>query len=109
MPKSAILTQLQPLVSAPPYLTPAVKKLRDVIMNLRQPRQSTISKEELEVECDQMFREGLKITQDEADYLEKCTKLQTQSVIWFSHRKGRITASKFSAVCHKSICLHHSH
>eukprot|EP00731_Ephydatia_muelleri_P003102 Em0001g3102a len=103
MPKSAILTQLQPLVSAPPPLTPAVKKLSDLIMNLRQPRYSTISKDELEIECDRIFREGLKTTQGEADYLEKCTKLQTQSVLWFSHRKGRITASKFSAVCHTSI------
>ncbi|KAL5483853.1 hypothetical protein EMCRGX_G020270 [Ephydatia muelleri] len=103
MLKSAILTQLQPLVPAPPPLTPAVKKLPDLIMNLLQPRYSTISKDELEIECDRIFREGLKITQGEADYLEKCTKLQTQSVLWFSHQKGRITASKFSAVCHTSI------
>lgn len=49
------------------------------------------------------FREGLKISQGEADYLEKCTKLQMQSALSFSHRKGRITASKFGAVCHTSI------
>ena len=72
-------------------------------MNLHQPRCSAISKDELEIECDRIFREGLKIIQGEADYLEECTKLQTQFVLWFSHRKGRITASKFSAVCHTSI------
>ncbi|KAL5459845.1 hypothetical protein EMCRGX_G033228 [Ephydatia muelleri] len=60
MPKSAILTQLQLLVSAPPPLTPAIKKLPDIIMNLHQPRCSTISKDELEIECDRIFREGLK-------------------------------------------------
>ena len=103
MPKSAILTQQQPLVSAPPPLTPAVKKLPGLIMNLYQPRYSTVSNDELEIECDRIFRESLKITQGEADYLEECTKLQMQSVLWFSHRKGRITASKFSAVCHTSI------
>ena len=44
----------------------------------------------------------LKLTQEEADYLEQCTKLQSQSLVWFAHRKGRVTASNFHSVCHTS-------
>ena len=44
----------------------------------------------------------LKVTQEEADYLQQCTKLQTQSLLWFAHRRGRITASNFHSVCHTS-------
>ena len=50
-----------------------------------------------------MFEEELVVTQAEADYLEQSTRLQSQSLTWFSHRRGRITASKFGSVLHTSL------
>ena len=38
------------------------------------------------------------VTQAEADYLEQSTRFQSQSLTLFSHRKGRITVSKFGSV-----------
>ena len=43
------------------------------------------------------------MTEDEAAYLAEATKLQSKSLIWFEHRRARITASKFHTVCHTSI------
>ena len=47
---------------------------------------------ELFRECKRILAEELISTKGEADYLERST-----------HRKGRITASKFKDVCHTSI------
>ena len=43
------------------------------------------------------------VTQAEADYLEQSTRLQSQSLTWFSHRRGRITASKLGSVLRTSL------
>ena len=43
------------------------------------------------------------VTEDESQYLAKCTRLQAQSSIWFEHRKARLTASRFRAICHTSV------
>ena len=45
-------------------------------------------------ECERVFKE-IKVTEDEADYLTKATQLQSESLLWFQHRHGRLTASKF--------------
>ena len=45
----------------------------------------------------------LAITTDEAAYLEECTRLHSQSKLWFDHRAGRITASKFGSVSKASL------
>ena len=42
------------------------------------------------------------VTKEEADYLTQCTLLQSQSLLWHEHRKGRITASHFGSVFHTS-------
>ena len=56
-----------------------------------------MSTEELELACNDVFT-NLKVTKDEADYLEKSTRLQSQSTLWYEHRVGRITASIFRKV-----------
>lgn len=48
--------------------------------------------------CDVLFATGLSVSTSEAEYLEEQTRLQSQSILWFEHRIGRITASKFAAV-----------
>ena len=103
MPKSAILSSLQPNPSCSAAPAPAIHRLPTTLMSLRHPKYRTMSKEDINLECHRIFNEEIKITQEEADYLEKSTKLQAQSLLWFAHRRGRITASKFSAVLHTSI------
>ena len=98
MPKSAILSSLQPNPSCSAAPAPAIHRLPTTLMSLRHPKYRTMSKEDINLECHRIFNEEIKITQEEADYLEKSTKLQAQSLLWFAHRRGRITASKFSAV-----------
>ena len=50
-----------------------------------------------------MFEQELVVMQAEADYLEQSTRLQPRSLTWFSHRKGRITASMFGSLFHTSL------
>ena len=52
--------------------------------------------------CESAFQK-LSITTDEAKYLEESTRLQSQSKLWFDHRVGRITASKFAAISKASL------
>ena len=47
-----------------------------------------------------MLKQELVVTQVEADYLEQSTRLQSRSLTWIKHRRGRITAPKFGAVIH---------
>ena len=43
------------------------------------------------------------MTQEEVTYLEEATRLQSQTLLWFEHRVGRITASRFHAVKSASL------
>ena len=54
-------------------------------------------------ESQRVFEKELKVTNAEAMYLTQCTRLQVQSMVWFEHRKGRLTASRFGAICHTSV------
>lgn len=45
----------------------------------------------------------LSVTSEESKYLEEATRLQSLTLLWFEHRKGRITASKFRAVRFTSL------
>ena len=53
----------------------------------------------LREECEKAFNQGvLHVKESEAKYLEEQTRLEAQSQLWFQHRVGRITASKFGDV-----------
>ena len=54
------------------------------------------------LECELILNQ-VKFSQEDAHYLSEATSLQSQSLLWFEHRKGRITASQFGAVCRTSI------
>ena len=43
---------------------------------------------------------SLKVTADEAQYVEEFTRLQSQSLVWFEQRAGRITSSVAHDVLH---------
>ena len=60
-------------------------------------------------ECENIFF-SLSVTSEQAAYLERMTREQTKSRLWYSHRAGRITASKIYQAAHSppdcpSICL----
>lgn len=80
----------------------ALKKLPRTITSFYHPRYCQLSSQSMQQESASVFKE-LKITKEEADYLIQCTRLQSQSQTWFEHRKGRLTASRFRAICHTSI------
>ncbi len=61
-----------------------------------------MSHDELMAECEGVFH-SITVTKDEADYLAQATILQSRSLLWFEHRKGRITSSHFGSVFH--TCL----
>ena len=55
------------------------------------------------VECRRVFIEELTMTPSESHYLFKSTTLQSQTPIWYEHRKGRLTSSQFGAICKTSV------
>lgn len=81
---------------------PSSMKLPRTIDSFYHPRYSKLSAAMLQEESCKVFEE-IKITEEESQYLAKCTRLQSQSTTWFSHRKGRITASRFRAACKTSV------
>ena len=62
--------------------------------SLYDPKYRKVSKEELNRICVNTF-EKLQVTQVEAAYLEESTRAQSNSLLWYEYRKGRITAMKY--------------
>ena len=58
---------------------------------------------ELKAVCNVLFLRGLNISAAEAKYLEESTNLQSQCLLWFKYRTGRITASRFAPVSRAHI------
>ena len=84
--------------------TPVViRKLPPPLTSLYKPAYEKMRKEKLEAACKEVFTKGIVITSEEATYLEESTRLQTQSLLWFEHRTGLITASKLLAVKRASL------
>ena len=92
-PQSAILRLVEPCV--PSQSSERVRHLSDPVTVMSR----TTSYQHLrwKKSCKTIF-ESMKITGEEAEYLEQSTKLQAQSNLWFEHRKGRLTASKFARI-----------
>ena len=80
----------------------AKTQLPPPITSLYHPKYKNIGEKDLKKECLLVFQ-SLKISQDQADYLARTTKLQSQCLNWFQYRQGRLTASRFKAICHTSV------
>ncbi len=80
----------------PPSLPPTV-------ISLFKPRYRDLQADQLHTECVRVFNEELSVTPAESHFLFKSTHLQSQSSLWFLHRKGRLTASSFGAICKTSL------
>lgn len=82
---------------------PVIRKLPPTLTSLHKPKYAVMTEEELRAACKDVFTNGIAVTHEEAIYLEESTRLQSQSLLWFQHRTGRITASKFLAVKRASL------
>ena len=69
---------------------------------LYHPKYAKLSRSRLLAECENVFKE-MKIKADEADYLAEATQLQSESLVWFEHRRGRLTASRFLSICKTKV------
>ena len=101
MPTSAALTAV---VKQTPNPEPAkvALKLPPTLITLCDPKYKNLSQSDFQEACEVVFQ-SLTISIDEAKYLEESTRLQSQSKLWFDHRAGRLTASKFAAVSKASL------
>ena len=59
---------------------------------------------ELLTECIKVY-DSIAVTHQQATSLEKITRKQSNSKVWFRHRAGRITASRFKAASSTNIAL----
>ena len=98
-PKSTILTAAFKQPRHTPVIMP---KLPKTILSLFHPKYKNLTASELVVEGKRVF-ENMKVDLSEADYLAHSTSLQAESLLWHEHRQGRLTASKFGAICHTRI------
>ena len=102
-PSSVVFSSLAPS-SRPTLLSTArvIRKLPSPLTALCKKIYTNMSKSELNAACEDVFK-GIILSWEECAYLEECTRLQSQSRLWFEQRVGRITASKFLAVAHASL------
>ena len=75
-----------------------VRKLPQPLTALADKKYKHTSDACIRLACEEVLTSGIKITDDEATYLEESTKLQAQCLLWHKYRVGRITASNFAAV-----------
>ena len=98
-PKLSVLIAtilMSPVSTASNYNIP--QHLPRTVFSYNDAKSIHLTETELKKKCEQVFLE-MKVTREEADYLASCTTLQSESMLWYEQRKGRITASQFGAVC----------
>ena len=100
-PKAAVVTTCFFLHHQPDPLP--LRTLPRTISSLYHPSFSEMSHGDLLAECNQIFRSKFRVTSDEAEYLAYSTHLQSQSLLWFEHRKGRLTSSQFGPISRTSL------
>ena len=94
-PQAGTARQPQPTVAE----KQSVKKLPPLLSTLYSSKYAAYDEVSKKKECEKIFNCGvIKVQQSESKYLEEQTRWQSQSPLWFQHRVGRITASKFGAV-----------
>ena len=100
-PKSAILSLVEPRQRSRPS-SERVQRLPQPLTSFFSQKNKALNEAQLKEVCTSTFA-SMTITAEEADYLECSTKLQACSSLWFEHRKGRVTASKFAQVSRTQV------
>ena len=89
----------------PPYSDKYVPKssgdiLPKPLKSLQQPSYLHLQYNELLNVCENVL---IQVTDEMAKALEKETRLQSKSNLWYKHRAGRVTSSRMKAVCHTNV------
>ena len=89
----------------PPYSDEYVPKssgdiLPKPLKSLHQPSYLQLEYNELLNICETV---SIQVTDEMAEALEKETRLQSKSNLWYKHRAGRVTSSCMKAVCHTNV------
>ena len=87
---------------------PVLPSLPPTIVSLSRVHYKELSKSELEKVCQYIFH-TLSMTSEESTLLFQSTLLQSNSILWYEHRKGRLTASTFGDVFHTLVLLKQLH
>ena len=83
--------------------SPVVCSLPRTISSYYHPKYQKYTHKQQSEECDRIFKYDLKITEEEAKYLAETSQLQSQSSVWWEHKRGHLTSSKFLAICRTSV------
>ena len=94
-PKSAVL-DVTTFKIGPSSNVGTVRRLPPTVMSLASVSLSS-------TENGERLLEHLTFNKDQAEYLAEATKDQSNSLLWFDYRKGRITASVFGSVNKTSL------
>ena len=81
-----------PKVSLPTFPQP--------LTSLRNPGNCKLNYLDLLEACDNV---SIEVTDDMAQAVEKETRKQSKTSLWFKYRAGRVTASRMKAVCHRNV------
>ena len=81
-----------PKVSLPTFPQP--------LTSLRNPGNCKLNYLDLLEACDNV---SIEVTDDMAQAVEKETRKQSKTSLWFKYRAGRVTASRMKAVCHTNV------
>lgn len=101
-PSAAVLFTYKPIVSRPRQSV--IRHLPRPLTSLHKPEHEKLDESQLLMSSKETFLRGvMKIQQNEAVYLEECTRLQAKCHLWFEQRIGRITSSKFFQVSRASL------
>ena len=73
--------------------------LPPIMLDFAKPEYMDIEYADLLNECEKIFC-SLFVTSEQAARLERVTREQAKSRLWYSHRAGRITASKIRLAAH---------
>jgi hypothetical protein len=100
-PKAAILSLI------PGYslsFLPDTSGLPLFLTELYKPEYLDLPYHELLIKCEEIFNE-LQVSEEQALNLEKETRDQAKSKLWFKQRAGRITASRFKSVVSTDVAM----
>ena len=101
---AVVFSSYKPSVHESSSGSSVIRKLPRPMTSLRKAEYEELSEDQLLSLCEETFVKGiLVIHNDEAAYLEESTRLQAQSLLWYEHRIGRITASRFFEVSRASL------
>ena len=98
MPDAVVLSAIEKSTQSQPRVR-TVNKLPTLLSSLYHPKYSNMCKKKILCVCNEIMDGGIKVTKEEALYLEETTRLQSLSLVWAQHRVGRWSYHSLSFWC----------